>query len=687
MNRSPRKSRVALVAGLGALILCLTPLVGRAPAFAEQKSSTDPTCTTANTRLLGTSPDAPSNLCVPGAATDSTSTLLVWNKPEGGSRDVADYEVFQDGRPLGRSSANARVFTPSQQYVDTFYADHADGWQVQVQNHSFKVTGLAPQHSYRFTVRAVFSDGRLSAASNTITVRTAKRAQQVSITSPQFGAVGDGVTLDTAAIQKAIDRCNSPGCTVVVPAGTFLTGALFLHSNMTLDLTAGARLLGSADWQDYPIQKGYYLYSVPNPVPTEASYTAYLRPPSLINVIPADRGRAAANRQPGEVAKNVRIVGKGVIDGNGWKSATPATITDEAGNSLPEYLSSSAADVANDGILAASQMANARATIGTMPGIVNRPATISDSDIYGEYRSSLATFIGVQGLYLEGFTVENPAFHGMMVLDSADVGVYATRSTTYNASNGDGIEFGGTHEAVVANNFFDTGDDVINFAAGEGVYGAQGPSASDVWAFDNYIRRGHGGIAIGSNTAAWVQDVLAEDNVFNGTETGALRMKSTSDMNGGARNVVFRDSAVECMATSAFIASLSYSQAPSGYVAGGSATFRNIHVSNVSVDSNNSPSCGMPTDAKQPVILVQAGPNVNAVADTVGPFTFTNVRFRNVTPTSIEGLTGSSFTNVCFASVLDGANPWSFDAYSTGDVFRNVSPMPGAGGPTESCLN
>ena len=683
MHRSPRTS---LVATLGALTLAGTLLTG-APALAHGQSHQpaphrgDPTCSTANSRLVGTSRDAPANLCVPGAATDSTSTLLVWNKPE--STAVVDYVVYQDGRPIGRSSTNAEEHTPSQEHVDTFYADDADGWHVKVQNHSFKVTGLAPHRTYGFTVRAVLANGRLSAASGTIHVTTAKKAHRVLVTAPQFGAVGDGTTVNTAAIQKAIDHCGAPSCTVVIPSGTFRTGALFLHSDMTLELADGARLLGSDSWADYPVEKGYYLYAIPTPVPTDPSYTAYLRPPSLLNVRPDDLGRSAANREPGAVAQNVRVVGPGVIDGDGWKRTAAGTTTDETGAELPDYVASSAAKVATDGILAANQVEHARATIDTIPGVVNRPETVSDKSIYGQYRSSIATFIGVDGLYLEGFTVENPAFHGVMVLDSADVGVYGTRNTTFDANNGDAIELGGTQGVVVANNFFDAGDDVVNFAAGQGLYGAQGRSSGDAWIFDNFVRRGHGGIAIGSHTAAWVQHLLAEDNVFDRTETGALRMKSTSDMNGGARDVVFRDSAVACMKTSAFIASLTYTLSPSGYVSGDSATFRDILVRDVSVDGNSTSTCGMASSTSKPVIDIQAGPANDA--DTVGPFTFDDVRFRNVNPAVIEGLTGSTFRDVCFASVLGGANPWNLDEFSTGNVFTNVSPAPGAGGPTGSC--
>ncbi len=70
-----------------------------------------------------------------------------------------------------------------------------------------------------------------------------------------YGAVGDGVTVCTKAIQRAIDLCEKNG-TVIVPAGTFRSGALFLKSHMTLYLEKGARLLGSDRAEDFPVM-GY----------------------------------------------------------------------------------------------------------------------------------------------------------------------------------------------------------------------------------------------------------------------------------------------------------------------------------------------------------------------------------------------------------------------------------------------
>ena len=67
-----------------------------------------------------------------------------------------------------------------------------------------------------------------------------------------FGAKGDGKTIDTAALQAAIDACaRDGGGTVLVPAGTFHIGTTELKSNVTLHIAAGGTLLGSADGKQY----------------------------------------------------------------------------------------------------------------------------------------------------------------------------------------------------------------------------------------------------------------------------------------------------------------------------------------------------------------------------------------------------------------------------------------------------
>ena len=66
-----------------------------------------------------------------------------------------------------------------------------------------------------------------------------------------YGAKGDGITKDTAAIQKAIDDCSTKKGTVKLAGGSFISGPLTLKNNVTLNVAIGAQLLASTDRADY----------------------------------------------------------------------------------------------------------------------------------------------------------------------------------------------------------------------------------------------------------------------------------------------------------------------------------------------------------------------------------------------------------------------------------------------------
>ena len=70
----------------------------------------------------------------------------------------------------------------------------------------------------------------------------------------QYGAKGDGTTLDTTAIQKAIDDCAASGGGVVRLAGAakFVSAPLVLKSHITLEIAEGTTLEGSTNHDDYP---------------------------------------------------------------------------------------------------------------------------------------------------------------------------------------------------------------------------------------------------------------------------------------------------------------------------------------------------------------------------------------------------------------------------------------------------
>lgn len=105
-----------------------------------------------------------------------------------------------------------------------------------------------------------------------------------------FGASADGKTVNTESIQKAIDTCaENGGGTVTFPAGTFVSGTLFLKSYVSLHLDTGAVLRGSTETDHYPV-------TIPPGMPPHIEFTR-----SLIY---------------GEGLKHVGITGQGIIDGN-----------------------------------------------------------------------------------------------------------------------------------------------------------------------------------------------------------------------------------------------------------------------------------------------------------------------------------------------------------------------------------
>lgn len=122
---------------------------------------------------------------------------------------------------------------------------------------------------------------------------------QSSFSVLDFGAVGDGLSLNTEAIQNTIDSCSSSGggC-IYFPPGNFISGTIILKDNVSLHLQKGAVLSGSANIEDYPELKTSYRY-----------YSDEWSTKSLI---------FAYN------VKNISICGEGTIDGQGaaFQSAT-----------------------------------------------------------------------------------------------------------------------------------------------------------------------------------------------------------------------------------------------------------------------------------------------------------------------------------------------------------------------------
>lgn len=129
------------------------------------------------------------------------------------------------------------------------YRIYVDGKETAVTDKTdYTLRELESGHSYDIYVEA--SAGLDTVVSSHVTIKTRDKSVLLDVTD--FGAVGDGRTLNTQAVQAAIDGCP-PGGTVMIPAGIFLTGALFLKSDMTLYMEEGSKLLGSSRLEDFPL--------------------------------------------------------------------------------------------------------------------------------------------------------------------------------------------------------------------------------------------------------------------------------------------------------------------------------------------------------------------------------------------------------------------------------------------------
>ena len=189
-------------------------------------------------------------LTIPPAAVTQSSIAVIWDKT------APEYEVLLNG---------------------SFY--------TKVSRGDCTIEGLMPDTEYEITVVG---------GSGTASIKAKTRRMGGVFDVRDFGAAGDGVTMDTEAIQRAIDACAEDGI-VLIPEGVYLSGAIYLKSDMTLCVSEGAVLLGSSRASDYPIHR--YRWEG-----RECDCYA-----SLINVHFDERERF----------RNITIEGKGKIDASG----------------------------------------------------------------------------------------------------------------------------------------------------------------------------------------------------------------------------------------------------------------------------------------------------------------------------------------------------------------------------------
>ena len=219
----------------------------------------------------------------------------------------------------------------------------------------------------------------------------------------RFGTTGNGKTLDTAAIQAAIDRCGREGGgTVTFPPGVYLTAPLRLRSNVALNLEAGAVLLGSPEIKDRVLDG---------------------RPAGILFA---------------KGARNVTITGRGTIDGNyrhfvNFDRVIPATYY---------------RDFNPEAVRGGRGFASKRSVDGPF--------------LPRERPGNMLVFSECKNLLVEGVTITGSTLWSVHVADCTGVTVRDVTITSDPACyNNDGIHLTDSKHVVISGCRISTGDDCI----------------------------------------------------------------------------------------------------------------------------------------------------------------------------------------------------------------------------------
>ena len=137
--------------------------------------------------------------------------------------DAVFYNLYQDGEKIG--STKDVIHTFGTKAMKKFQDENPELCSDLIMYHSYHVTNLEPDHEYSFSVKAVNKNGEESPESNICKIKTT--ATLKIIDAKDFGIVGDGKTLNTEALQKAIDAVPEYGV-LKISDGVFLSGALYL---------------------------------------------------------------------------------------------------------------------------------------------------------------------------------------------------------------------------------------------------------------------------------------------------------------------------------------------------------------------------------------------------------------------------------------------------------------------------
>ena len=316
--------------------------------------------------------------------------------------------------------------------------------------------------------------------------RTARPRRRMDVTAS--GCVGDGVTLNTRALQRAIDACGEEE-ELYFPAGVYLTGALRLHSGVSLYLEEGAVLQGTENSEDY----------LPK-IKSRFEGTEMLCYQSLLNLGEMDHAA-------GPNCRNVLIHGKGTICGGG--QALALNIIQAEKERLKEYLASLGSAI--------KEYEN-------------------DRTIPGRARGRLINLSNCENVRISGLTLQNGASWNVHMLYSREILTDHCVFRSEDVWNGDGWDPDSSENCTLFGCEFHTGDDSVAIKSGKNPEGNLiNRPTKHIRIFD--CRSEYGlGIAIGSEMSGGVEDVKIWDCDLEHSLYG-VQIKGTKKRGGYVKSV------------------------------------------------------------------------------------------------------------------------------------------------------
>ena len=390
----------------------------------------------------------------------------------------------------------------------------------------------------------------------------------------RYGATPDGITLNTAAINKAIADCSGKGGGVVlVPQGLWVTGPIVLKSGVNLHIDRAAILQFTSDKDQYPIVAGNW------------------------------EGHPAARCQSpisGTDLENIAITGTGIVDGNGdawrwiakdrlteseWKKkvASGGVVTEDGKTWFPSEKSLKGYRTKEAGVL--------------RPGM--SPSDAAFTDIRDFLRPNLLVLTNCKKVLLDGPSFQNSPAWCLHTLLCEDLTVHDVHvRNPWYAANGDGIDVESCRGVLLENSTFDAGDDGICVKSGRDEDGRKrGRPTENMIVRNDIVYRAHGGFVIGSEMSGGARNIFVSDCSFIGTDIG-LRFKTVRGRGGIVEKIYVKNISMRDIVHQAVFLDMYYFAKPPSIaetfagtakveippVTEATPQFRDIHISNVVCD-------------------------------------------------------------------------------------------------------